>query len=283
MAEPFGMIVPVYNEAALLPATVPMLLHGLPASVRPIYICNGCTDGSADLIRTLAGERATVLETPVASKALAIRLGELHAGGCFPRFFIDADLLIEGSALAHLADVLASGEADLVSPRLRFDTAASSPAVRAAFRAWQRTPYAREAFQGVLGVSAAGRAGWGAFPELICDDSFILSQIPPSRRRLVESAVAVARAPRTAAAFLGTLTRMEAGLIHLDALRLRPRSPGQRRALLAMVAAGPGRGDALAFLTFKLLARLRSRFGNRPRWYTDRTSRAPAEPAPGAG
>lgn len=52
-----GIVVPVCNEAAILPFTVPRLLScAQEVGARPVWVCNGCTDDSADLIaRLLAG------------------------------------------------------------------------------------------------------------------------------------------------------------------------------------------------------------------------------------
>jgi hypothetical protein len=56
-----------------------------------VVVCNGCTDGTAAVARTFPGVR--VIETPVASKRVALRLGN-EAARDFPRVYVDADVEI---------------------------------------------------------------------------------------------------------------------------------------------------------------------------------------------
>lgn len=91
---PFGVVVPVRNEAATLPRTVPALLDavaGRPARV--VWVCNGCTDDSAALIRRHAGDTAEIIELGGAGKTLALQAGDEALGQIFPRFYIDADVV----------------------------------------------------------------------------------------------------------------------------------------------------------------------------------------------
>ena len=168
----------MHNEAPLLPETVPLLLDGLGAC-ELVYVCNGCSDGSAAIVRSLAGPRARVIELDRASKPAAIRAGEA-ATAVFPRFYLDADVWISGAALTTLVAEMRARRLGADRSRLVADTRAAGRAAAGVTRAWMASPHMRaEGFHSLLGVSAAGRARWGRFPDLINDDDFITSSIAP--------------------------------------------------------------------------------------------------------
>ena len=149
-APAFSVIVPVYNEAGLLPETVPLLLDGL-GLCELCYVCNGCSDGSAEVVRTIAGARARVMELDHAGKPAAIRAGEA-ATVAFPRFFLDADVWISGHALTALASEIAEDGWELVAPRLLADTRAAGPAAALVTHAWMDSWHMRtEGFTRCLG------------------------------------------------------------------------------------------------------------------------------------
>lgn len=273
---PFAVIVPVHDEAALLPLTVPGLLRGLDPAAEVIFVCNGCADESAAVLRRLAGGRARIIELAEAGKPGAIRAGEAVATG-FPRVYLDADVWIDGAALSTLVAEQRRGGWELVSPRLRVDTAGASRAARWVSEIWIDSAHMRAAgFHCVLSVSAEGRARWGAFPDLVNDDDFVTARIPPERRLLLDRVTATIRPPRRLRSWVRVRERWVRGGMELA------RGPGAPAPAPDQGARGLARklpARPLPVLTYALvvaLARVSARLpgGGRARWYRDTSSRA---------
>ena len=272
----FSIIVPVHDEAALLPSTVPRLLEGLDPAAELVFVCNGCADDSAAILRRLAGRRARVIERAEAGKPGALRAGEA-AVTAFPRVYLDADVWIGGAALSALVAAQRRGGWELVSPRLRADTAGAGRLARRVTEVWLATPHMRRSgFHCLLSLSREGRARWGAFPDLTNDDDFISGRVPPEGRRILDGIAATIRPPGTFAAWVRVRERWARGGRELA------RGPGVAHP----APGGGGRGLARLFprrpfavLTYAaavLLARLRARRDPDAAvgWYRDRTSRA---------
>lgn len=271
----FSVIVPVYNEARRLPETLPVLLDGLDHAAELIIICNGCTDGSADVARRLAGSRALVIDHPQAGKALAIREAERHVSA-FPRFYVDADVGLAGRDLGLMAIHMAEAGLELISPRTEQDLLGSSWAARRVSQIWLALPHgAGAAFHCVLGLSAAGRARWGLFPDILADDSFIESQIPAALKAIDHTVALQSRPPRTLWSHIRVRARWERGIRELGAMGIVvPRVAGQRRALIAMAI---DRGHMLSVALYLLVRIAGDALAHLPErkreWFQDRTSR----------
>lgn len=273
---PFGILIPAQDESAALRANLPRLLDGLAPAADLVIICNGCSDDSAATARALAGPRARVLTLPRPGKAAALRAGEA-ASPIFPRLYLDADVAITGPALNALAARLTRGDCDLVAPLLRADTTGASRLARWITETWMDTPHMRDAgFHCVLGLSAAGRAHWGDFPDLTNDDDFIRRQIPPDRARILRDIRAVIRPPLTFAAWVRVRERWLRGARELQPIAPAPRAPSQLGGLAR--AALRGRLPQVAtYLAARALATSRAAWhpDKPPGWYRDTTSRAP--------
>lgn len=255
---PFGIVIPVRNEAAALRETVPALLteiEGLPA--RPVWVCNDCCDDSANVIRTLAGPDAAIIDLPRPGKTTALQAGDDALEGLFPRFYLDADVTLSPGGLCALLRPLLDGQADLVAAR-RIHTAHGVSALSAAMaRTWDALPYARQGFGGVAGVSASGRTNWGRWPDVLGDDVFMAASIAPHRRMMVPQVSASTRPPANFTGWVRMRARWLQGEAELRAMGLdAPKADGQRNALLRqmlMPAHAPG---AWAFAAARLLAPL---------------------------
>ncbi len=277
-ARAYSVIVPVHNEAARLPETVACLWRGLAADAEVIFVCNGCTDESAAIIRRLVDHRARIIELAAAGKARAIRAGEAQAT-LFPRFFVDSDVLIEGRGLTALASELVVGRFELMSPRLKIDLAGCGTVMRKLHGIMRDLPHMQgDAFHQVLGLSRAGRHRFGPFPDVMADDSFIEAQIPLHRKRIAQSVTAIYRPPRTLGSMIAVRARWIKGQRQLERLgHVVPRSPGQRRALMRLLLR-PGRAlAALLYGAVWLAAQSLARSAGANGWYRDQTSRRPGD------
>lgn len=91
-----SIVIPAYNEALRLPATLDRVLaylRGAPFSSEVVVVDDGSSDGTADVVRRYGGGQPPVrlITAPHRGKGHAVKLGMLQASGSF-RFLCDADL-----------------------------------------------------------------------------------------------------------------------------------------------------------------------------------------------
>ena len=192
----FSVIIPAFNEEAVIGRCLATLLEGAePAAMEIVVVPNGCTDRTADVARAF-GPSVIVAETPVPSKWQALNLGDRVASG-FPRLYVDADVGFSFQDARAVATALEEG-ALAASPSLDLDTSEASFLVRSHLRIWERLPVIARGLmgRGVYGLSAAGRARFGEFPDLIADDHFVHGLFEAEERTLVDVARSTVRAPR---------------------------------------------------------------------------------------
>lgn len=276
MLPSFGIIVPVRDEAAILRTMVPKLLDiSQHEGGRVVWVCNGCSDESARLIRALAGRRGEIIELFCPSKTAALQAGDEALGDLYPRFYIDADTSLSPGHLSRLARHLTDGTADLVSPRLQFDFEGASSLSARIGACWMSLPHARSAaFSNVIGVSRTGRAMWGRWPDILGDDIFVSAHVPKSRKMIVAEATATVRMPGTFRAWVTMRARWLKGEAQLRQLGLEPDSPpNQRVELLRQMVHPRTATGAWAFASARLLASLIKASATDSDWLPDRSEK----------
>ena len=271
----FAVIVPARAEATALARTAPALARALRGhDARAVYALNGPEDGSAEVVRRAFGGAVTVLYDARPGKARALTAGD-RATGRFPRFYLDADVSVGAGAFGPLLAALEAG-ADLVAPRL-LPGPPGGPLARRVAAVWTSLPYAREArFQGLIGVSRAGRARWGDWPDLIADDRFAAHAVPA--RRVVPEATAEMPLPGSLAAWIRVRARWLRGQRELARLGLLPMGEAGHGGALARALRDPVRWPDLALYLGVRAAALpvclwEERAG--AGWYRDPTTRRP--------
>jgi len=254
----FAIVVPVRNEASVLGETVPALLRAAGADARILWICNGCTDKSADLIRTLSGGRGQVIELTEPGKTAAFQAADDRLGGLFPRIYFDADAWFEPEDISELLRPLIEGRADLVAPRHEFDLSGVSAVSAAMARCWLALPFARyAAFSCAIAVSATGRGYWQKWPNITGDDMFAAASVPAPRRMIAENAFAITRPPTDFAGWVRMRRRWRKGERELSVLGLAlPRARSQRSALLLRLFSPRHALGAWCFVAARLLAEI---------------------------
>jgi glycosyltransferase involved in cell wall biosynthesis len=278
-----SVIVAARDEERVVARGLRCMLEGLSAEeVEILVVCNGCSDGTADRAREVGGP-VRVVETEVGSKTRAWNLGDDGASG-FPRFYVDADVMLPGAAIREVARVLEAGSALAAAPRLRADLAGSSWPVRAFYAAWLEMPYFRTGMigSGVFALSREGRARFGRFPEIIADDDFVRLHFEPGERRTVESCSFTVVAPARLGALVRVKTRSRLGRLQLDRLRpeLARRRDRSRRSAAGLLRR-PRLWPALGVYAFvvgatSLRARRRLARGEVSGWERDESSRVDA-------
>jgi glycosyltransferase involved in cell wall biosynthesis len=280
-----SVVVPAHNEAGVIQRCLDGLFDGIQSDeIDVTVVCNGCSDATADVTRAHPS-RVRVIELTEASKAAALRAGDA-AALAFPRLYLDADVVLAGSSAKGVLAHLAAG-AVAARPPLRYDTSRSSALVRRYFRARSSMPAVLGSLwgAGVYGLSSAGRARFGAFPDLGADDLWLDRQFAPSEIEIVDCAPVTVIAPRRSSDLLRTLRRTyhgkdETGGTMRSDRRARRITVRAVHDLLTLLSRGPQSGtDAVVYAGFAIAARVRAALvqmgrGASPRvWERDDSSR----------
>ena len=206
-----SVVIPAHNEAAAIRRCLDALFSGLePDELDVVVVCNGCSDDTAALAK-LSGRRVRVIELPSPSKPAALRAGDA-AVRAFPRLYLDADVVLPGSAARKVLDRLQTG-AVAARPPVCYHSSRSSAAVRSYYRARSRVPAVLNSLwgAGVYGLSASGRSRFGPFPDVVADDLWVDQQFDRREVEIVDSAPAVVAVPCHSRDLLGTLRRVYRG------------------------------------------------------------------------
>ncbi|MPZ26539.1 MAG: glycosyltransferase [Micromonosporaceae bacterium] len=267
-----SVVIAAHNEQAVLGRTLDALLGDGPDGLDVTVVANGCTDGTAAVARARPGVR--VIELAEASKPSALNAGDAVAVG-FPRVYLDADISLPGAAVRRLAAAV-SGSALAAVPRRRLILTGRPLLVRAYYAVHTRLPvFAAGLFgRGVITLSAAGRARFDRFPDMIADDLFLDSRFTDAERRAVPEVEAPVATPLRTRDLLRRLARVRAGNA-----AMRDAAHGTRRAsrlswLRDVVLSRPWLAPAAVCyvgltVTAALLARRRT-----DTWARDESSRA---------
>jgi glycosyltransferase involved in cell wall biosynthesis len=275
-----SVVVPAHDEASVIGRCLAAMTRGAaPGELEIIVVCNGCSDDTAEVARR-HGAPVRVIETPVASKNAALNLGDAAARG-FPRFFVDADVVLPLASLRATAEALREGRYLAAAPRLRVDLAGCSLPVRLYHDVWMSLPYVQEGMlgSGVYALSEAGRARIGRWPDIIADDDLVRLAFRREERVSVPTAWFEVTPPRTLRSLIHINIRRRAGTdemraIHPEALAAETRD--QYRAFLRLWLR-PRLWPALAVYTWAKLATLagyawkKSR-GRHKEWNRDATT-----------
>jgi hypothetical protein len=274
-AQPIGsVVIPAHNEQAVIAACLaPLAGAAADGTLEVVVVGNGCTDATAALARRVPGIR--VLDLPAAGKTAALRAGE-RLVSALPRLYLDADVVLPLASAVAVLRHLAAGGAPAARPPVRFDTSFSDPLVRRYYRARSRLPAVLGSLwgAGVYGLSAAGRARFAEFPDLVADDLWIDQQFRPDEISIVDCPPVVVTAPRTAAGLMTVLQRTYRGKAE-QADTARDTAPGTARDVGRLARSGPGGlVDATTYAGLVVAARLAYRIPRqRQTWERDDTSR----------
>lgn len=198
MATLVSIIIPAHQEehyiGACLAAVLAQDALGRDEfAFEAVVVANGCRDATAERARAWIAPAAArglalrVLELETGGKAGALNAGDAATGGDL-RVYLDADVLCSPGLLGRLVDALAGDAPRYASGALRAVSGASWASGCYA-RAWSRLPFVARDVSGcgLYAVNAAGRARWGAFPNIHSDDKFVRLQFAPAERVKVDA------------------------------------------------------------------------------------------------
>jgi glycosyltransferase involved in cell wall biosynthesis len=267
--SPLGsVVIPAHDEAAVIRRCLDALFTGfLEGELDVVVVCNGCADQTAAVARS-SGHPVRVVELESPSKPAALRVGDA-AALAFPRLYLDADVILPGSAARRVLQRLWAG-AVAARPPIRYDSYASSAPVRRYYRARSRVPAVLGSLwgAGVYGLSAAGRRRFGAFPDLVADDLWVDGHFDEGEIEIVDCPPVVVVAPRRSGDLVRVLRRVYVG----KGERASAPDPDGRapetiastlRGLSRLAAAGPVAAlDAATYAAFAAGARLTVSLGS---------------------
>jgi glycosyltransferase involved in cell wall biosynthesis len=276
------VVIPAHDEAAVIARLLRRLLpEGPQDGLEILVVCNGCTDGTAAVAAGVPGVR--VLETPVPSKAEALRLGNAAATS-FPRVYVDADVEIDRAGVLRLAEELAEPGVLVASPRRRLPRDRMSLPVRWYYDVWEELPQVAAGVfgRGVIAMSEDGYQRIAALPSLMSDDLAMSAAFEPAERRIVAGAEVTVHPPRTWADLMRRRTRAVTGTRQLyegaQQSAWKSDSRTSKADLVGMVRRRPLLGLKLpVFLAVAVLAKRRAaqavRRGDYSTWLRDESSR----------
>ena len=255
------------------------LFEGIaPGDLEVAVVCNGCRDDTAERARRF-GRSVTVIEIDEASKPAALRAGDRHLR-TFPRLYLDADVVLSGRTARRVLGTLAHQGGVAARPPFRYDTSRSSTLVRRYYGARERLPIVATSIwgAGVYGLSAAGRARFADYPDVIADDLFVDQHFRPGELEIVGEDPVVVVAPASLRDLLKVRRRVYRGAAENRALDLvdgaRATTTSTMRDVAVLAASGlPGLIDAMTYAFVNTLARLYVTFGRSTRWERDESSR----------
>lgn len=272
-----SVIVPAHNEATVIRRCLDSLKDQAGLDTL-IVACNGCTDNTAEIVRT-EYPQAICLDIAKPSKVNALNEAEKHISS-WPIFYIDADTRLSPNAIEDISSALAKGDTLLAAPEPVIDTSRSSWPVRQFYHIWLQLPYIRD---GVIAtcsyvVSEEAHKRFARFPDVINDDGFVRCQFDRHERRNIPGTHIYISAPHNLASLIKIKTRARLGNMQLAAAGLctrkeqKPYASSLKNKLLSKEFV-----PAFLYLSITLFIRLRAAWQYRNlagyRWEKDQTSR----------
>ena len=190
-APDLTIIIPASNEERYIGACLDSLLaqDDAAGTIDVVVAANGCQDETAERADSRGGAfadrgwRLRVLTIAEGGKTNALNRAEAVADASAPRIYLDADVTCDATLLGQLRSALATPAPRYATGTLAVRRADSFVTRRYA-ALWSRLPFVTGGAvgAGLFAVNAAGRARWGAFPEIISDDTFVRLNFAPDER-----------------------------------------------------------------------------------------------------
>lgn len=276
-SERGAVIVPAYNEATVIKRTLaPLSRAAIDGYIELVVVCNGCTDDTADVARSVPGVR--VLELEQGSKPAALNAGDA-AATLWPRLYLDADIQISAEAVLAVLDRLAQGDVLAARPDFRYDSGSANAFVRSYYRAENRIRRHKPAIigAGAYGLNEEGHSRVGAFPAVISDDLYVNTRFDANEMAVVATDPTVVITPADVKSLLAIKRRGYRGAAEVftgeHALNARVRNARLKTALsVVKTIRGPqSTVDAAVYLGIALARRCPYRSSQV--WERDESSR----------
>jgi glycosyltransferase involved in cell wall biosynthesis len=190
-AKPMAtVIIPANNEESFIGPCLDALLASdpSPGPLRIIVAANACRDGTVAAAQARSeaaanrGWHLDVLDLAEPGKLNALNEADAAAGPG-PRIYLDADVTVSPPLLSQLVDTLDRPEPVYASGTIRIRPSGGLVG-RSYARFWATVPFMSEGVPGcgLFAVNESGRARWGAFPDIISDDTYVRLLFAPHER-----------------------------------------------------------------------------------------------------
>lgn len=273
--DPVSVVIPAHDEEAVIQRTLGALLRTAdPGEFEVIVVCNGCSDGTAEIAARASGD-VVVIDLDEASKTAALNAG-LQAARGRAVILLDADVELSTHSARTMAEAVSSPGVEVAIGHMEVDTRGADAIVRAFYRVWMHHPYLRSGkFAAAIALSRDGIARIGYIPPVTADDTYLRRLFPRDRVTVVESVRYKVRAPRTARSLLRVRSRSYRGTRELSghtasAGEYRGEAGGLLRRLLARPALWL---YVPVYIAVALAARRLSYRNTGVRWERDLTTR----------
>jgi glycosyltransferase involved in cell wall biosynthesis len=209
-----SIIIPVYNEETVLARCLDNILKDPENEFEVIVVCNGCIDNSRKVAESY-GSKVNVIALEQASKILALNTGDEFAH-YFPRFYIDADIIISADTIKKVAALLNQEQFLAAAPKINFDISNANFFVRQFYKIWQLNPYFTNMIgSGVYALSEQGRSRFDKFPPIIDDDEYVRIHFNDAERKTVDSCNFTVVTPTNLTSLVKIKTRARLGSYEL--------------------------------------------------------------------
>ena len=272
-----SIIVPARNEAAVIARTLRAMYDGLGPSVEVVVVCNGCTDGTVDVVRSL-DLPLTVLDLPPLGKTGALREAD-RVATALPRLYVDADVVLRGSAANAVLRALGDG-AVAARPPVAFSTEGCSWAIRRYVAVKEQLPSIVSDLcgGGMYGLSAEARGRFDEFPDVLGDDTFVARIVSRDEVQILSDLEpVVVEVPRTVRSLVGVLGRVYRGNAQMAQLRPDIAAPTTRTTMteLKQLARHPRNWiDVGVYVGLVSAGRWKARRAGSTTWARDDSARA---------
>jgi hypothetical protein len=282
-SEPAGgfvasVVIPAHDEERGISRSLTALLDG-SAALDVVVVCNGCTDGTADVARRFE-PAVRVIEIAEASKSIAVRTGNA-ATDVFPRLHLDADVVVTGADVIRLLEPLERPGILATAPRRIVPRDGCSPVVRWYYDVWEQLPQVTSGLfgRGAFVLSRAAQERVSALPTVMSDDLAVSDAFSDDERLVVEAATVTVWPPRTVQDLLRRRIRVATGNRQAGQVGVRRQESSTRPGTLVQMAR---RRPALVprigvFVAVTVIARWRARrftrSGDFTTWQRDESSR----------
>ncbi|MET0929899.1 MAG: glycosyltransferase family 2 protein [Aeromicrobium sp.] len=276
-----SVVIPAHNEERGIARNLGALLDGGDeARLDVVVVCNGCTDGTAEVARSF-GPDVRVIELPEPSKSAAVVAGNA-ATDVFPRVHLDADVALSGSDLLRLLEPLERPGVLATAPRRVIPRDGCSALVGWYYDVWERLPQVTDGLfgRGAFALSRPAQERVSALPTVMSDDLAVSDAFGDAERVIVHSAVVTVWPPRSIGDLLRRRIRVVTG--NTQAAQLGVRRPGSATSVSTLVRIAREQPALIprigVFLGITVVARVRARRFSRSHdfttWQRDESSRS---------
>ncbi len=273
-----SVIVPAYNEINVIDHTLKPYAS-LTTEVQVIVVCNGCTDGTEDHVRSnYPWVELIVLDE--GSKVKAINAGNKVAK-YFPRVYQDADVILSINSILNIEKEFDCKQYLFASPSVSLKGDKVDRIVKQYYEFIYETPAYKAGMvnSGVYILSKEALEKIGEFPNIIADDGFVKGCLGVENLQRLYNSTSIVGMPTKTISLVKVKTRSQLGNFQLKKLLGFSPSNGSNnfKSLLSIVYKSKKWIPFFCYVSIMLMCKLRAsaqlRFNVGLQWERDECTR----------